>query len=127
MSSRVTRIISIISISSRSSSAQKLTKGASIAPARLREEQKRSKLGRTCKDGVNFGISIIAGFLLFGLHALLWVLYIYIIFDKKKLNSNYLAKLLYIIFLLFHRVDEEVVLRDSFILPPDSYDKRKKR
>ena len=125
MCSRVTRIISITSISSRSSSAQKLTKGASIAPARLREEQKRSKLGRTCKDGVNFGISIIAGFLLFGLHALLWVLYM--IFDKKKLNSNYLAKLLYIIFLLFHRVDEEVVLRDSFILPPDSYDKRKKR
>ena len=127
MSSRMTRIIAITSISSRSSSAQKLTKGASIAPARLREEQKRSKLGRTCKDGVNFGISIIAGFLLFGLHALLWVLYTYIIFDKKKLNSNYLAKLLYIIFLLFHRVDEEVVLRDSFILPPDSYDKRKKR
>ena len=123
----MTRIIAITSISSRSSSAQKLTKGASIAPARLREEQKRSKLGRTCKDGVNLGISIIAGFLLFGLHALLWVLYIYIIFDKKKLNSNYLAKLLYIIFLLFHRVDEEVVLRDSFILPPDSYDKRKKR
>ena len=77
MSSRMTRIIAITSISSRSSSAQKLTKGASIAPARLREEQKRSKLGRTCKDGVNFGISIIAGFLLFGLHALLWVLYIY--------------------------------------------------
>ena len=127
MSSRMTRIIAITSISSRSSSAQKLTKGASIAPARLREEQKRSKLGRTCKDGVNFGISIIAGFLLFGLHALLWVLHTYIIFDKKKLNSNYLAKLLYIIFLLFHRVDEEVVLRDSFILPPDSYDKRKKR
>ena len=125
MSSRVTRMIAITSISSRSSSAQKLTKGASIAPARLREEQKRSKLGRTCKDGVNFGISIIAGFLLFGLHALLWVLYM--IFDKKKLNSNYLAKLLYIIFLLFHRVDEEVVLRDSFILPPDSYGKRKKR
>ena len=125
MSSRMTRIIAITSISSRSSSAQKLTKGASIAPARLREEQKRSKLGRTCKDGVNFGISIIAGFLLFGLHALLWVLYIWYLI--KKLNSNYLAKLLYIIFLLFHRVDEEVVLRDSFILPPDSYDKRKKR
>ena len=77
MCSRVTRIISITSISSRSLSAQKLTKGASIAPARLREEQKMSKLGRTCKDGVNFGISIIAGFLLFGLHALLWVLYKY--------------------------------------------------
>ena len=84
MSSRMTRIIAITSISSRSSSAQKLTKGASIAPARLREEQKRSKLGRTCKDGVNFGISIIAGFLLFGLHALLWVLYIYI---KIKFKS----------------------------------------
>ena len=123
MSSRMTRIIAITSISSRSSLSQKLIKGASIAPARLREEQKRSKLGRTCKDGVNFGISIIAGFLLFGLHALLWAYYLYfMIFDKK---ISFFDKI--IIFLLFHRVDEEVVLRDSFILPPDSYDKRKKR
>ena len=92
MCSRVIRIISITSISSRSLSAQKLTKGASIAPARLREEQKRSKLGRTCKDGVNFGISIIAGFLLFGLHALLWVLYM--IFDKKKIKFKLFGKII---------------------------------
>ena len=102
MSSRMTRIIAITSISSRSSSAQKLTKGASIAPARLREEQKRSKLGRTCKDGVNFGISIIAGFLLFGLHALLWVLYTYMIFDKKEIKFKLFGKIIiyYYIFVI---------------------------
>ena len=96
MSSRMTRIIAITSISSRSSSAQKLTKGASIAPARLREEPKKSKLGRTCKDGVTFGISIIAGFLLFGLHALLWVYLYYMIFDKK----NFIFRQNYYIFVI---------------------------